>query len=119
MKKALLAVALFAVFCAVPASDFGWKFRDLTGTYALTSENVLYPAPTEKKDRVVLMLDGDAARDTYQNMVAKEQPDVCGSTMKTKTTGPLQCSWDPDTKEYACAFAILLKNGEAVPAVPC
>ncbi|MHB1207387.1 MAG: hypothetical protein ACYCZX_17605 [Rhodospirillaceae bacterium] len=121
MKKAIVIFSCFCAAVAGAALPSDSKYSPLHATYAITGETILDPSPEEKKDRVSIYIDGDAARQIYKAMPAPEKPYACNddnSPVRHKTAGGLMCIGD-DKKGYSCSVAIKLDDGTTKGASVC
>ena len=111
----LPAIAL-AVLVAAPATALDVK--PINGTYAVGSATLVDPPPDEKKDRLLLYLDGKTARETYEAMEAPARTSPCDPDLRTKTAGALECSRSK-AGEYTCSIGVSLVRGNTVKASVC
>lgn len=118
MKNASLLVAI-ACLTAIGALGASEGFKKLTGSYMIASKNLIDPAPGEKKDRVALFLEGDAARDIYNQMPGPARKNACSSDLRTKSSGGLICSKDLSRNDYQCTVGVILKTGAVVDVSVC
>ncbi len=113
-----LASVFLATFLCLPTfHSHAQEYRKLEGSYAIASATLIDPPKNEKKDRVVLFIDGAAAKEIYDGMAGEAKKFACSDEMLLKTSGNLTC-----TKEsgiYACHVAILLSSGNTASALVC
>lgn len=95
------------------------EFKKLEGSYALTSESMVDPAPDAKHDRLVVFIEGSAAKEAYQAMSAPARKNACDAAIRTKTSGGLACSRNLSRDDYQCTVGVLLKSGVSVGAATC
>lgn len=113
-SKALL-VLLAATSYAVVAAD--WK--PLAGTYAVTAENYLAPAPEEPENsHFRIQLTGGAAKDLYRAIPGNPLVDECTGS-QAKSSGELRCLYFKDGEKYECAFSIDLIERKIEYGVAC
>lgn len=101
------------------ASDTSDGYKKLSGSYAVSSKNLIDPAPGEKKDRMVFFLEGDAAMDMYNKISGPAIKDPCSEELTTKTSGGLTCSKEVGTNVYTCTFGVMFKSGLLIKAKVC
>ena len=111
----LTALAL-AVLVAAPATALDVK--PINGTYAVGSATLVDPPPNEKKDRLLLYLDGATAREMYDAMTAPARVSACDPDLRTKTAGALECSRSK-AGDYNCSVGVSLLQGTTVKASVC
>ncbi|HEY9256289.1 MAG TPA: hypothetical protein VIP30_17355 [Stenotrophomonas sp.] len=117
MKTQLyLALATTLLFSGATVAA---EFKKLEGSYALTSESMVDPAPDAKHDRLVVFIEGSAAKEAYQAMSAPARKNACDAAIRTKTAGGLACSRNLSRDDYQCTVGVLLKSGASVSAVAC
>lgn len=92
--------------------------KPLAGTYAIGSATLVDPPPDEKKDRLLLYLDGKTAREVYDAMEAPARASACDPDLRTKSAGALECSRSK-AGEYTCSLGVSLARGTAVKASVC
>ncbi|UMR29226.1 hypothetical protein MJ904_19340 [Massilia sp. MB5] len=116
MNKAissLLAISLFLASLQCQAQEYG----KLDGTYAIKSATLIDPPSNEKKDRIVMIIKGNAAKDMYDEIPAKAKKSKCDAEMLLKIAGNLACT--KESNFYTCNVAILLRTGETASALVC
>jgi len=120
MKTLQIAIAMACIITiSAFASDAATGYKKIAGSYAISSRNLIDPAPGEKKDRAVFFLEGDAAMDMYNKMSVAAKEDPCSEDLITKSSGGLICSKEISTNVYTCTFGVLLKSGTLVKASVC
>ena len=120
MKSAPLMVWMVCITAASAfASDAVDGYKKLAGSYAISSKNLIDPAPGEKQDRAVFFLEGDSAMDIYNRMSGSAIKDTCAEELLTKTSGGLTCSKEVGSSIYTCTFGVMLKSGALVEAKVC
>lgn len=117
MRK--LTVVFTCQLLCVSAAHASGGYKQLSGSYAITSENIVDPGPEEKKDRLVLFIEGDAAREVFDSMDVPVKKNDCDPALRTKSAGGLVCSVDLTRKDFQCTVGVKLGNGSAVKAVAC
>lgn len=118
-RRTCLALSAAALMCglAVGAAQ-ALDTRPLVGSYAIGSATLVDPPPGEKKDRLLLYLDGTTARQVYDAMQAPARTSGCDADLRTKSAGALECSRSKGG-EYTCSVGVSLVTGAAVPASVC
>jgi hypothetical protein len=118
-RRTCLALSAAALMCglAVGAAQ-ALDTRPLVGSYAIGSATLVDPPPGERKDRLLLYLDGATAKQVYDAMQAPARVIACDPDLRTKTAGALECSRSKDG-EYSCSVGISLLTGATVPASVC
>lgn len=120
MRFSRIAYGVFILFLvSIFTSNAFSAYRPLKGSYAVTSKNLVDPAPREKKDRIVFFLEGKSALDMYSGMAGKEEKDACSEDLLTKRSGGLTCSKEVGKEVYTCTFGIMLKGGFIVNSEVC
>jgi hypothetical protein len=117
MKRiALLALLVLASGFVVSA-----EYKPMQGQYAISGPTLMDAPADEKQDRVVLFLEGDAARDVYRGMSVQAKPEVCTPNgALTKQAGGMSCMFDASDDTYTCAIGVRLDSGRAVQLdLPC
>jgi len=117
MKTRLYIALVTTLF--ISGTTTAAEFKKLEGSYAVASENIVDPAPDEKNDRLIVFIQGSAAKETYQAMSAPPRKNSCDAAIRTKTAGGLACSRNLSRGDYQCTVGILLKSGASVSAVTC
>ena len=109
-----LAIAVAPVVSASPPLP-------LTGTYAFTGKTLVDPPPSEPQDtRLVVTLDGTAARDLYQKLKVMPRRDAClDDGSMTKRAGDVQCTATVKPKGHVCTFAVDLAQRKLAPGAVC
>lgn len=118
MKK-LAAISL--CFCAAAVLAAESRYKPLDAVYAITGKTIIDPDPEEKKDRVAIYINGDAAREIYKAMSVPEEPLPCNddsSPERQKSAGGLTC-FHHDKDDYGCGVAIKLDDGTTKNALAC
>lgn len=119
-----IATVLSVGFCAALAGAAlasASRYLPLDATYAITGESFLDPDPDEKKDRLTLYFQGDAARQVYEAMPGPGERIVCNpeeSSARKKSAGGFSCSGD-EKSGYQCGVAIKLDDGTTDNAFAC
>lgn len=120
MKTKVLWSGAMCVFTAgALASDDGYGYRKLSGSYAIASSHLVDPGPAQKRDRAVFLLESDAARDLYKAMKGNAVRDPCSEELTTKTAGGLACSKEVGREVYTCVFGVKLESGTLIGARVC
>lgn len=117
MRIALsFALAMLAV-CVARAGEF----KPLAGQYVITGPSLMDAPADEERDRVVLFLEGDAAREVYRGMTAPAKSQVCAPEgALTKVAGGVECTFEAKDDSYRCWIGVGLGNGQAVHTdIPC
>lgn len=117
------AVAISLCLCAagaVAVMAAESRYKPLDATYAITGETIIDPDPEEKKDRVSIYINGDAAREIYKAMPVPEEPIPCSdnSPNRQKSAGGLTC-FHHEKDDYGCGVAIKLDDGTTKNALAC
>jgi hypothetical protein len=114
-------IALCAVLAVVSGSVAGAEYKPISGQYAISGPTLMDAPADENRDRVVLFLEGDAARDIYRGMSAPTKADVCTPDgAVTKTSGGVSCTFNAGNDTYMCWIGVRLDSGRAVHVdVPC
>jgi len=113
--KAMFLFLLAALSGIAHPSD--WK--EIEGTYAITAENYLDPAPDEPRDsHFRLQLRGRSARDLYAAMKSEPVIDECTGAL-VKKVGQMQCLYYKESSSYECHFSIDLARQAIVYGVAC
>lgn len=118
MAKRTIAAGVLVAALGLGSAAAALDVKPLAGSYAIGSATLVDPPPGEKKDRLLLYLDGDAAREVYEAMPAPARADACDPDLRTKSAGALECSLSK-AGEYTCAVGILLEQGTTVKASTC
>lgn len=117
MQRAASLALLVLASGSVASADY----KPMAGQYAVSGPTLMDAPANEKQDRVVLFLEGNAARDVYRGMSAPATPKVCtpdGSL--TKEAGGVSCTFDAGDDTYVCWIGVRLDSGHAVHVdVPC
>jgi hypothetical protein len=115
LSSAMCFVAGILVGPSAIAAD--WKA--LTGTYSITAENYLDPAPNENpSSHIRLQLTGQAARDLFRAMNVRESKDTCTSAM-SKQIGEMRCLRFSTPSRYECHFSVNLPRQTVELGVAC
>lgn len=111
-------VALLVLVSGLAAAA---EYKPMTGQYAITRPTLLDAPADETPDRIVLFLEGAAARDTYRRMSAAARPRECSQDVAlTKTAGATACRFDTTEDTYVCWIGVHLHSGQGVQLdVPC
>ena len=114
-------IVLFSLLVLVSSFVAGAEYKSMQGQYAISGPTLMDAPADEKQDRVVLFLEGDAARDIYRGMSAQAKPEVCTPDgALTKNAGGVSCMFDASDDTYTCAIGVRLDSGLAVhPDLPC
>ena len=121
MKKVAAISLCLCVVGAVAVLAAG-RYKPLDATYAITGATIIDPDPEEKKDRVSIYIDGDAAREIYKAMSVPEEPLPCDddkSPNRQKSAGGLTCFHHDKDDAYGCGVAIKLDDGTTKNALAC
>lgn len=120
MKKTRCAkILVVALIVSATGGASSQEYERISGSYAIVSQNIVDPAPGEKKDRVALSFDSDTARRIFMSMPAASRRNACSADLVTKSSGGLVCSHDVKRGEYQCTVGILLETGDAVDVSVC
>lgn len=92
-------------------------------SYMLTTEAITDPDPAEPRDRVLLFIEGDAAREIFAAMTVKPaKTDCMGETVPKgevlKKAGKLECTFD-GKDDYRCSVGLMLKTGATTEGYVC
>ncbi len=100
--SAALACTLLALLTPGHAAE--WK--PIQGSFVLTAQNDLDPAPGEPVDsHIRFQLTGRAARDLFAAMKVAPTTDECTGAV-AKRVGEMQCLHYKAPHRYECSFAI-------------
>ena len=116
MNKLVYSI-LAILLCLTIFRSYAQEYRKLEGTYAIASATLIDPPKNEKKDRVVMLIKGGAAKEIYDGILGKAKKSLCNPEIFMKTSGNLVCT--KESNFYACNIAILLKSGETASAIVC
>lgn len=117
-RSAIAAAASIAIGLMLAATAVALDVKPVAGTYAIGSATLVDPPPNEKRDRLLLYLEGNAAREVYEAMTAPVRISACDSDLRTKTAGALECSLSK-AGEYTCSVGVSLERGMTVAASVC
>ncbi|WP_146009965.1 hypothetical protein [Xanthomonas arboricola] len=107
------------IFLFIPGEISASEFSKLTGSYAITSVNLTDAVSGDKKDRLVLYLEGKVARETFDQMSGPVEESHCDPDLRIKSAGGIICSNNIRYKDYQCTIGVMLKSGVAVKAATC
>lgn len=111
--------AMLVLLAATPHGVFAADWKPLSGTYAVTAENYLDPAPEEPKNsHFRFQLTDSAAKDLYLAIPGNPSFDECTGA-QAKSAGELQCLYFKDGARYECAFSIDLIEHKVEYGVAC
>lgn len=111
--------AVLVLLAITPYGAYAADWKPLSGTYAVTAENYLDPAPEEPKNsHFRFQLTGSAARDLYMAIPGGSSLDEC-SGAQAKSSGELQCLYFKDGTKYECAFSLDLIERKVEYGVAC
>jgi hypothetical protein len=108
MIPAMMATILIVLAGLSSAHAADWK--DLEGSYVVSGEDYLDPAPDAPDDtHLFVQMHGQGAEDLFTEMPGPAQPDACTGGV-AKRSGHLTClHFKPDgeaAERYECSFSI-------------
>ncbi len=115
MKNALL---LSLVLVAAASCLEAQEFKPLAGQYAIASKSLVDPPPDEKKDRLLLWIQGSGAKDIFESMAGPARKDACNPDLVKRSAGALKCAKHADG-DYLCTIGVLLTTGSTVKGSVC
>jgi hypothetical protein len=118
MMKRPLRLLLVVVAIALGPSLMAQDFKKLEGQYAISSKTLLDPPTDEKKDRVLLSIHGQGAKDIFDTMASPARTDKCSGDLQTKSAGGLECSKSA-AGVYQCTVGVLLTTGATIKGRVC
>ena len=118
MMKKPLRLLFVVVAIAFGSSLMAQDFKKLEGQYAISSKTLLDPPTDEKKDRVLLSVHGQGAKEIFDTMASPAKMDKCSGDLQTKTAGGLECS-KAASGVYQCTVGVLLKTGATIKGRVC
>ncbi|MEN8134111.1 MAG: hypothetical protein ABFS18_01065 [Thermodesulfobacteriota bacterium] len=107
----ILLLLIFATATLVSAAEW----REIDGTYAITSKNMVSPI---EDSHLKIQLKGGSARDLYNAMKVKETFDECTGGM-SRSVGEMECIYYTSTQKYECHFSIDIMEQKVELGVPC
>ena len=117
MKKPL-RLLFVVVAIAFGSSLTAQDFKTLEGQYAMSSKTLLDPPIDEKKDRILLSIHGQGAKEIFDAMASPARMDKCSGNLQTKSAGGLECS-KSTAGVFQCTVGVLLTTGATIKGRVC
>jgi len=124
MEKIVIALSFLMISIGAVSAQEG-EYKKLEGHYTISGESLTDPPPDEKKDRVVMSIEGESAKDIYNTMLTPARRTTCDGVPTfnlprlMKTAGDLECFFDETNKIYQCLIGIKLDTGATVFGYVC
>jgi hypothetical protein len=113
----LLALSIITLTIC-PSLTIAQEFKRLDGQYAIGSKTLTDPPPDEKKDRLLLSIQGGGAKEIFNSIVTIAKADRCDINLVTKSAGSLECS-KSGAGLYQCTIGLSLASGSPLKGRVC
>ena len=117
MKKQLMLFVCCVVLGCI-ADSSAQEYKKIDAKYTIASKTIIDPPPEEKRDQVLLFLQGSGAKEIFDSMPVPAKKSKCSADVTVKTARDLEC-FKNISGAYHCTVGILLNTGNTARGSVC